>query len=65
MKFEALGLTRPILDALQEQGYQLVTASELIENRFADKVEPNRSYNYDYFRSHVPPLPTATEPAAA
>ena len=25
MKFEALGLTRPILDALQEQGYQTPT----------------------------------------
>ena len=57
--------TRTLVPWLQEQGYQLVTASELIENRFADKVEPNRSYNYDYFRFHVPPLPTGTEPAAA
>ena len=50
---------------LLEQGYQLVTISELIQLRFGDQVEPNRSYNYDYFRFHVPPLPTATEPAAA
>ena len=50
---------------LLEQGYQLVTISELIQLRFGDQVEPNRSYNYDYFRFQVPPLPTATEPAAA
>ena len=50
---------------LLEQGYQLVTISELIQLRFGDQVEPNRSYNYDYFRFHVSPLPTATEPAAA
>ena len=57
--------TRTLVPWLLEQGYQLVTISELIQLRFGDQVEPNRSYNYDYFRFHVPPLPTATEPAAA
>ena len=45
---------------LLEQGYQLMTVSELITLRFADQVEPNRVYNYDYFRFKVPPLPTAS-----
>ena len=57
--------TEVLVPWLLEQGYQLVTVSELIQLRFGDQVEPNRSYNYDYFRFHVPPLPTATEPAAA
>lgn len=56
--------TRILVPWLQEQGYQLVTISELIELRFNDQVEPNRSYNYDYFNSKVPALPSA-EPAAA
>ena len=42
---------------LQEQGYQLVTFSELIELRFSDQVEPGRLYNFDYFRGQLPPLP--------
>lgn len=57
--------TEALVPWLLEQGYQLVTISELIQLRFGDQVEPNRSYNYDYFRFHVPPLPAATEPAAA
>ena len=57
--------TEVLVPWLLEQGYQLVTISELIQLRFGDQVEPNRSYNYDYFRFHVPPLPTATESAAA
>lgn len=57
--------TKTLVPWLQEQGYQLVTISELIEYRFNDQVEPNRSYNYDYFRFQVPELPTAAEPAAA
>lgn len=57
--------TRTLVPWLLEQGYQLVTVSELIENRFADQVEPNRVYNYDYFRTQLPPLPKETEPAAA
>lgn len=57
--------TEVLVPWLLEQGYQLVTISELIQLRFGDQVEPNRSYNYDYFRFHVPPLPTTTEPAAA
>ena len=60
----SIGFER-VCGILLEQGYQLVTVSELIQLRFGDQVEPNRSYNYDYFRFHVPPLPTATEPAAA
>ena len=58
-------VTEVLVPWLLEQGYQLVTISELIQLRFGDQVEPNRSYNYDYFRFHVPPLPTTTEPAAA
>ena len=57
--------TRTLVPWLLEQGYQLVTVSELIENRFADQVEPNRVYNYDYVRTQLPPLPKETEPAAA
>ena len=57
--------TKTLVPWLQEQGYQLVTISELIEYRFNDQVEPNRSYNYDYFRFQVPPLPAETAPAAA
>ena len=57
--------TKTLVPWLQEQGYQLVTVSELIEHRFNDQVEPNRSYNYDYFRSQVPALPTETSSAAA
>ena len=42
--------TRTLVPWLQEQGYQLVTVSELITLRFGDTLEPNRLYNYDYFR---------------
>ena len=45
---------------LQEQGYQLVTVSELIELRFGDQAEPGRLYNFDYFRNQLPPLPADT-----
>ena len=54
-----------IVPSLVQQGYQLVTVSELIQLRFGDEVEPNRTYNYDYFRFQVPPLPAETVPAAA
>ena len=54
-----------IVPSLVQQGYQLVTVSELIQLRFGDEVEPNRTYNYDYFRFQVPPLPAETAPAAA
>ena len=57
--------TEVLVPWLLEQGYQLVTISELIQLRFGDQVEPNRSYNYDYFRFRVPALPAAAEPAAA
>ena len=54
-----------IIPELIKRGYQLVTVSELIQLRFGDEVEPNRTYNYDYFRFQVPPLPAETAPAAA
>ena len=57
--------TEVLVPWLLEQGYQLVTVSELIQLRFGDQMEPNRSYNYDYFRFRVPALPAAAEPAAA
>ena len=57
--------TEVLVPWLLEQGYQLVTVSELIQLRFGDQVEPNRTYNYDYFRFQVPPLPAETVPAAA
>ena len=57
--------TRTLVPWLLEQGYQLVTVSELIQYRFADRVETDRVYGYDYFRTQLPPLPTETEPAAA
>ena len=57
--------TEVLVPWLLEQGYQLVTISELIQLRFGDQMEPNRSYNYDYFRFRVPALPAAAEPAAA
>ena len=41
---------RTLVPWLQAQGYQLVTVSELITLRFGDTLEPNRLYNYDYFR---------------
>lgn len=50
--------TRTLVPWLQEQGYQLVTISELITLRFGDTLEPNRLYNYDYFR--CPPVLTET-----
>lgn len=47
---------RILVPWLQEQGYQLVTVSELITLRFGDAVEPNRLYNVYYFRNQVPSL---------
>ena len=57
--------TRVLVPWLLEQGYQLVTVSELITLRFGDQVEPNHMYNYDYFRYQVPPLPKAADGEAA
>ena len=51
---------RTLVPWLQEQGYQLVTVSELITLRFGDALEPNRLYNYDYFRC-PPSLPEHQE----
>ena len=57
--------TKILVPWLLEQGYQLVTVSELIQYRFADQVEPDRVYGYNYFRTQLPALPTETAPAAA
>ena len=57
--------TKILVPWLLEQGYQLVTVSELIQYRFADQVEPGRVYGYNYFRTQLPALPTETAPAAA
>lgn len=48
---------RILVPWLQEQGYQLVTVSEMITLRFGDEVEANRLYNVYYFRDNVPSLP--------
>ena len=36
---------------LQEQGYQLVTVSELITQYYGDEVLPNGTYGYSYFKN--------------
>lgn len=51
---------RTLVPWLQAQSYQLVTVSELITLRFGDTLEPNRLYNYDYFR-RPPVLPEAAK----
>ena len=38
-----------------------MTVTELITLRFGDQVEPNRLYNFDYFRYKLPALPEAQE----
>ena len=55
--------TKTLVPWLLEQGYQLVTVSELITLRFHQEIQVNHSYNYDFFRFNVPPLaePTQTE----
>lgn len=47
---------RDLVPWLLEEGYQLVTVTELITLRFHDQVEPNRLYNFDYFRYQLPAL---------
>ena len=39
---------------LVEQGYQLVTVTELITLYYGDQVEPNRIYGYSYFKFGEP-----------
>ena len=46
---------------LLEQGYQLVTVSELLTLRFQKEIQTNHLYGYDFFRWNVPALP---EPAS-
>lgn len=54
--------TQVLVPWLLEQGYQLVTVSELLTLRFRQEIETNRLYNFDFFRWQVPPL--AEAPAA-
>ena len=51
--------TRILVPWLLEQGYQLVTVSELLTLRFQQEIQPNRLYGYEFFRYKVPPLPEA------
>ena len=54
---------RVLVPWLLEKGYQLVTVTELITLRFDDQVEPNRLYNFDYFRYQLPSFPAVQEAA--
>ncbi len=54
---------------LQEQGYQLVTVTELLAYYYGELPQPDRFYGYSYFSSHgrtdTPvPLPGETVPGA-
>ena len=49
---------------LIDQGYQLVTVSELITLRYGDQVEPDRVYGYSYFKFETPALPSVQPEAA-
>lgn len=51
--------TRVLIPWLQEQGYELVTVSELLERRFGEAPEPNRLYNDPFFWSALPAQPEA------
>lgn len=48
--------TRILVPWLLEQGYQLVTVSELLTLRFRQEVQTNHLYGYSLFRWQVPPL---------
>lgn len=52
--------TRILVPWLLEQGYQLVTVSELLTLRFQQEIQTNHLYGYTFFQSSLPPLPTAT-----
>ena len=49
--------TRILVPWLQDQGYQLVTVSELLTLRFQQEIQTNHLYGYDFFRWQVPALP--------
>lgn len=51
--------TRILVPWLLEQGYQLVTVSELLSYRFRQEIQTNHLYGYDFFWN-VPPLATST-----
>jgi peptidoglycan/xylan/chitin deacetylase (PgdA/CDA1 family) len=48
--------TRILVPWLLEQGYQLVTVSELLTLRFRQEIQTNHLYGYSFFRWQVPPL---------
>ena len=50
------GKQEGMLEWLLEQGYQLVTVSELLTLRFRQEVQTNHLYGYSLFRWQVPPL---------
>ena len=56
--------TRILVPWLLEQGYQLVTVSELLTLRFQQEIQPNSLYGYDFFRYKVPPLPAPSADAS-
>lgn len=43
---------RELVPWLQEQGYQLVTVSELMAYYYGELLEPNQFYGYTYFTTH-------------
>ena len=60
---------RVLVPWLQEQGYQLVTVTELLAYYYGELPQPDRFYGYTYFSSHgrtdTPvPLPGETVPGA-
>lgn len=52
--------TRILVPWLLEQGYQLVTVSELLTLRFRQEIQTNHLYGYGFFRWQVPPLAEAS-----
>lgn len=51
--------TRTLVPWLQEQGYELVTVSELIRRRFGEEPQPGKYYDAHYFWSALPAVPPA------
>jgi peptidoglycan/xylan/chitin deacetylase (PgdA/CDA1 family) len=47
---------RTLVPWLQEQGYQLVTVSDLLTLRFGEEPQAGKVYNFDYLRYNVPAL---------
>ncbi len=51
--------TRVLVPWLLEQGYQLVTVSELLTLRFRQEIQTNHLYGYSFFLRQLPPLAEA------